>query len=934
MRLPEAVVRHKMKQESFEKENLISLVFMDEKNSNPIEPISKVAPPKQEQTSKLSAEDEGILKKYRTMLKLHVPPAAVTHKMKMEEVEKRLIVALFPEEGAEGAKPTGKEKKKAPPTLTAAEEQIAKKYRTMLKMHVPPGAVKHKMGQEGVAKNIVQALFPEDEQEAKKKLGIGGKTMGGKGDDKKAGKGTVKKQTRTGKRTTGDTSIQLKQIHWTPLSDDQVRKSVWARVSQTKSIGGGGGSGSGGGGDDKVKKGLSWTASVDNSDIKMMEELFHKKTGALKKSSDGGKEQPGSAKKKQKKMANLIDLTRCNNIAISLKAFKEFTFDELVEILNTLDPKRKIVGDRIAFLSSVLPNDIEAKQIANFKGQDDELLPAELFFKRMQDVKRVAVKIKVMETLDTFDSQLNDLQSRLQLMKRVSDQVMSSEKLQRVLETILAIGNIMNEGTNKGDIGGFTFDSLLKLTQTKSVDGKTTVLDYIVTTFATKGQIDNLRLEGEFEESFQASRINFAEIIAEVRTMNGNVERCKGELKKMKVDGKNGDGGEKKEVKEKKERKEKKISPGLKVGKLGKGKVGGQGGDVGALFASIKGIKKEESGGAPPGGGMAGVLVGIKGFKKNEEGGGAPTGGGMAGVLAGIKNRGELTKKKNWQDEAPDEKKKWQQPQEESEGTKRLRNFIDKAAKDMQELEKDKLCGVQSCKELALYFGESGGEASATRLLGILTEFAKSITKAIEKYERKVKEEARKAAKAKVQAVTAFKDNKTKFESLAKKNPQSVPLTPAAQGVEVRVTGTNGEISAASPKRERRGAIFVDDTSKDTSDDKAYEGGEKKEEEEGEKEEEEEGEREKKEKRGEEEKKVKTPSVQIDPRANLLKMIASRAPPKLETPTKMPKASISKGVGTPKAKGTPKANDTPKNNGTPKNKIQSPGFINNHKWKY
>ena len=53
MRLPEAVVRHKMKQESFEKEELISLVFMDGKESKPVE-ATKVEPPKQEQKSKLS----------------------------------------------------------------------------------------------------------------------------------------------------------------------------------------------------------------------------------------------------------------------------------------------------------------------------------------------------------------------------------------------------------------------------------------------------------------------------------------------------------------------------------------------------------------------------------------------------------------------------------------------------------------------------------------------------------------------------------------------------------------------------------------------------------------------------------------------------------------------------------------------------------------
>ena len=44
--------------------------------------------------------------------------------------------------------------------------------------------------------------------------------------------------------------------------------------------------------------------------------------------------------------AKLLDLTRSNNIAISLKAFKEFSHQELAEIIGFLDPTRKIRGER------------------------------------------------------------------------------------------------------------------------------------------------------------------------------------------------------------------------------------------------------------------------------------------------------------------------------------------------------------------------------------------------------------------------------------------------------------------------------------------------------------------------------------------------------------------------------------------------------------
>ena len=87
-------------------------------------------------------------------------------------------------------------------------------------------------------------------------------------------------------------------------------------------------------------------------------------------SEPGTEETP--AKKQKKKLAGLIDITRANNVAISLKAFKEFTFGEICEILSTLDPERRVTGDRIAFLASVLPSDVELKQVSSYKVRRSE----------------------------------------------------------------------------------------------------------------------------------------------------------------------------------------------------------------------------------------------------------------------------------------------------------------------------------------------------------------------------------------------------------------------------------------------------------------------------------------------------------------------------------------------------------------------------------
>lgn len=79
-----------------------------------------------------------------------------------------------------------------------------------------------------------------------------------------------------------------------------------------------------------------------------------------------------------------------------------------------------------------------------------------------------------------------------------------SKKLARVLESVLAIGNAMNSGGGRA-VAGFTLDSLLKLTTTRSADKKTTVLDYLCRMVEKKHGEDLLRFPDEISAVAGAS---------------------------------------------------------------------------------------------------------------------------------------------------------------------------------------------------------------------------------------------------------------------------------------------------------------------------------------------------------------------------------------------------------------------------------------------
>lgn len=73
-----------------------------------------------------------------------------------------------------------------------------------------------------------------------------------------------------------------------------------------------------------------------------------------------------------------------------------------------------------------------------------------------------------------------DINSSLVTLRAVASQILSSEGLREIMVSVLAIGNAMNRGSWKGSASGFRLGSLIKLVQTKSTDGKSTLLDYLI----------------------------------------------------------------------------------------------------------------------------------------------------------------------------------------------------------------------------------------------------------------------------------------------------------------------------------------------------------------------------------------------------------------------------------------------------------------------
>lgn len=82
-----------------------------------------------------------------------------------------------------------------------------------------------------------------------------------------------------------------------------------------------------------------------------------------------------------------------------------------------------------------------------------------------------------------FNSDVASLRPDIESVIIAAKELKESKKFSEFLSVVLAIGNFLNAKGNKKDAYGFKLNSLHKLKETRSADGKQNLLTYLVTIF-------------------------------------------------------------------------------------------------------------------------------------------------------------------------------------------------------------------------------------------------------------------------------------------------------------------------------------------------------------------------------------------------------------------------------------------------------------------
>lgn len=109
----------------------------------------------------------------------------------------------------------------------------------------------------------------------------------------------------------------------------------------------------------------------------------------------------------------------------------------------------------------------------------DEVDRTDAFMMDLAELKGLRGKILCALSAKTFNEEAVDVIRNMDTFAMIPVEVMNSEKLARVLESVLALGNFLNSGTGRGGAHGFKLEALAMLSTVKDARGNT-LLDYLV----------------------------------------------------------------------------------------------------------------------------------------------------------------------------------------------------------------------------------------------------------------------------------------------------------------------------------------------------------------------------------------------------------------------------------------------------------------------
>uniref|UniRef100_A0A8C8SX61 Formin like 2 n=1 Tax=Pelusios castaneus TaxID=367368 RepID=A0A8C8SX61_9SAUR len=224
----------------------------------------------------------------------------------------------------------------------------------------------------------------------------------------------------------------------------------------------------------------------------------------------------------------LLEANRAKNLAITLRKAGK-TADEICKAIQVFDLKTLPV-DFVECLMRFLPTENEVKVLRLYERERkplENLSDEDRFMMQFSKIERLMQKMTIMAFIGNFAESIQMLTPQLHAVIAASVSIKSSQKLKKILEIILALGNYMNS-SKRGAVYGFKLQSLDLLLDTKSTDRKQTLLHYISNVVKEKYQQVAL-FYNELHYVEKAAAVSLENVLLDVKELQRGLDLTKRE---------------------------------------------------------------------------------------------------------------------------------------------------------------------------------------------------------------------------------------------------------------------------------------------------------------------------------------------------------------------------------------------------------------------
>ncbi|CAL5355207.1 unnamed protein product [Camellia sinensis] len=255
---------------------------------------------------------------------------------------------------------------------------------------------------------------------------------------------------REGSTGDGNGQVKLKPLHWDKVNPNVDHSMVWHKID-----------------------GGSFRFDDD-----LMEALFGNVASARQSpKANSSSSSPKSEKSNPRSRVFILDARKSQNTAIVLRSLAI----SRNEVIDSLIEGQGLDSDTLEKLTKIAPTKEEESEILAFDGDPTRLADAESFlYHLLGAVPSAFTRFNAMLFRSNYNSEILHLKETLQTLDLACKELRTRGLFLKLLEAILKAGNRMNAGTSRGNAQAFSLTTLRKLSDVKSIDGKTTLLHFVV----------------------------------------------------------------------------------------------------------------------------------------------------------------------------------------------------------------------------------------------------------------------------------------------------------------------------------------------------------------------------------------------------------------------------------------------------------------------